>query len=233
MDILITGAGQGLGVCMTRLALQRGHTVYAAAHSLSHVAEEFNDCRGRFAASMHPIVMDVTDAGSIRKASEEISRQGGRLDAIVNNAAVMIEREKTIEDLDLSKMTESFEVNTIGPMRVIQALLPKLYRGKEQVIVNISSEAGTIINAFETNYPYSMSKTALNMFSERLREYLKPKDILVYAVHPGWMRTNMGGTDAPADPEDIANGILDILERKKKIYSKIAFIDSTGRPMPL
>lgn len=233
MNILITGAGQGLGACMASLALQRGHTVYAAVHSLSHIAEELNHCKNRFGTSLHLMAMDVTDAKSIGKAADDIRQQGDTLDAIINNAAVMSEREKTIEDLDLSAMAKSFEVNTIGPMRVIQMLLPKLYRGKDQVIVNISSEAGTIVNAFETNYPYSMSKTALNMFSERLREYLKPKDILVYAVHPGWMRTNMGGMDAPANPEDIANGILDILERKKKIYSKIAFIDSTGRPMPL
>ena len=63
--------------------------------------------------------------------------------------------------------------------------------------------------------------------------YKRPDDIWVYAVHPGWMRTNMGGDDAPANPRDIAVGILSILERKTSIYSKIAFIDSTGRPMPL
>lgn len=233
MKIFITGAGQGLGACLTSIALRRGHTVYAAVHSLNHISEELIHCKNIFATSIHLLEMDVTDEASVQKAAGYIGQNAGSLDAIINNAAIMIEREKTIEELDLSAMSKSFEVNTIGPMRVIQTLLPQIYKGNNQVIVNISSEAGTIINAFETNYPYSISKTALNMFSERLREYLKSKDIRVYAVHPGWMRTNMGGIDAPANPEDIANGILDILERKKKIYSKIAFIDSTGRPMPL
>lgn len=233
MNIFITGAGQGLGACLTFLALHRGHTVYAAVHSLTRIAGEFREYQKHFDTSLHLCEMDVTDAASVKRAADYVEEHGGSLDAVINNAAIMIERDQTIDKLDLSTVSRSFEVNTIGPMRVIQTLLPQIYKGSSQVIVNISSEAGTIINAFETNYQYSMSKTALNMFSERLWEYLKPKDIRVYAVHPGWMRTNMGGIDAPANPEDIANGILDILERKKKIYSKIAFIDSTGRPMPL
>ncbi len=231
--ILITGAGQGLGCHIAAAALARGNKVLAAVHSLPRVSEEMQGLQGRYREKIEVFEMDVSDEESVRKARKMLQGQGKALDGIVNNAAIMVEREKTIEDLDLSAMRSSFEVNTIGPMRVVQQFLPMLYRGNKQVIVNISSEAGTIINAFATNYPYSMSKTALNMFSERLREHLREKDIRVYAVHPGWMRTNMGGVDAPADPRDIAAGIVDILERKKKIYSKIAFIDSTGRPMPL
>lgn len=233
MRILITGAGQGLGCHIAAAALARENEVLAAVHSLSHVSEEMQKLKERYQERLTVFEMDVSDGQSVQNAARMISSKGEALDGIVNNAAIMVEREKTIEELDLSAMQASFEVNTIGPMRVVQRFLPMLYRGSGQVIVNISSEAGTIVNAFPTNYPYSMSKTALNMFSERLREYLREKDIQVYAVHPGWMRTNMGGVDAPADPRDIAAGIVDILERKKKIYSKIAFIDSTGRPMPL
>lgn len=233
MNILITGAGQGLGSWLTALALKRGHRVYAGVHSPERVSDRIKECQERYKENLDVLCLDVTQEKSVEDVAGYVEAYGGTLDAVVNNAGIMIEREKTIEELDLSAMIRTFDVNTIGPMRVVQKVLPLLYRGNRPVIVNISSEAGTIINAFETNYPYSMSKTALNMFSERLREYLKPEDILVYAVHPGWMRTNMGGVDAPADPVDIANGILDILERKKKIYSKIAFIDATGRPMPL
>lgn len=233
MRILITGAGQGLGCWIAAIALERGNEVLAAVHSLGHISEDMRKLQERYQEKITVFEMDVSNEQSVQKAVQMLQDQEKTLDGIVNNAAIMIEREKTIEDLDLSAMQTSFAVNTIGPMRVVQQFLPILYRGSRQVIVNISSEAGTIINAFPTNYPYSMSKTALNMFSERLREYLKEKDIQVYAVHPGWMRTNMGGNDAPADPRDIAEGIVDILERKKKIYSKIAFIDSTGRPMPL
>lgn len=233
MRILVTGAGQGLGCWITTIALERGHEAFAAVHSLQHISEELKVLQRQYSERLVIWEMDVADDASVQKAAGEYREMRNGLDGIVNNAGILIEREKTIEDLDLSAMQISFGVNTIGPMRVVQQFLPILYEGSRQVIVNISSEAGTIINAFPTNYPYSMSKTALNMFSERLREYLKEKDIQVYAVHPGWMRTNMGGNDAPADPRDIASGIVDILERRKTIYSKIAFIDSTGRPMPL
>lgn len=233
MKILITGAGQGLGCWLTLLALQRGHEVFAAVHSFHHSSSQLTECRDKYGGNIHVMEMDVGEEVSVTKAAEQVGKYGSGLDAIINNAGIMLEREKTIEELELSAVTRSFEINTIGPMRVVQKFLPYLRQGNKQVIVNISSEAGTIINAFSTNYPYSMSKTALNMFTERVREYLRKEDIHVYAIHPGWMRTNMGGCDAPANPADIATGILDILERKKEIYSKISFIDSTGRPMPL
>ena len=233
MRIFVTGAARGLGSVITRIALEQGHCVYAAVRTITRVPEEWRQFQSDFAEQLYIVEMDVANAKSVTKVSEQLKQNGVQLDGIVNNAAIMIEGEKTIETLDLTAMVESFEVNTVGPMRVIQNLLPVLRKGANQVIINISSEAGTIINAFPTNYPYSMSKTALNMFSERLREYLRPEGIQVYAVHPGWMRTNMGGMDAPADPRDIARGILDIMERKKQIFSKIAFIDATGRPMPL
>ncbi|MDD2978434.1 MAG: SDR family NAD(P)-dependent oxidoreductase [Hespellia sp.] len=233
MKILITGSGQGLGSSIAAIALSRGHEIIAAVHSRRHVSAKLEKMEEKNRGRVKILEMDVAQEESVSQIAEMFAKADWKLDAIVNNAAIMEAREKTIEELDLGAVSRAFEVNTIGPMRVIQKFLPYLKKGNNQVIVNISSEAGTIINAFPTNYPYSMSKSALNMFSERLREALKEHGILVYAVHPGWMRTNMGGVDAPALPEDIANGILDILERKKKIYSKIAFIDSTGRPMPL
>lgn len=233
MRLLVTGAGQGLGYWICKTALERGWEVFAAVHSLEHVSREALQLKEFYNRRVHMMEMDVSESESIAAARRRVEEFGGILDGIVNNAGIMPEREKNIEELDLSVMMSAFEVNTIGPMRVVQTFLPLLYQGRKQTVINISSEAGTIINAFPTNYPYSMSKTALNMFSERLREYLKPRDIRVYAIHPGWMRTNMGGVDAPANPGDIADGILDILERKKTIYSKIAFIDATGRPMPL
>lgn len=233
MNIIITGAGGGLGCYLASAALNRGHKVYAAVHSSKRISPMMVELKKAYGDRLSVLEMDVSKADSIRKAAHRMEQKGVVLDGIINNAAIMTEREKTIEDLNIDEVLRSFEVNTIGPMRVVQELLPLLYQGERQSIINISSEAGTIINAFPTNYAYSMSKTALNMFSERLREFLREKEIQVYAVHPGWMRTNMGGTDAPADPADIAAGILDIMERKKIIYSKIAFIDATGRPMPL
>ena len=233
MRLLITGANGGLGSWLVRVALEANHQVFATVRNKKAMNSELICHQQEYGDLLTIIEMDVASNKSVEQMASYLNEQQVDLDGIVNVAGIMIEREKVLEELDLTAMTSSYNINTIGPMRVIKALLPNIRRGRSPVIINISSEAGTIINAFPTNYPYSMSKTALNMFSERLREYLRPDDIWVYAVHPGWMRTNMGGDDAPANPRDIAVGILSILERKTSIYSKIAFIDSTGRPMPL
>ena len=233
MRLFVTGASGGLGSVLSSLALERGHEVYASARSMERLRVCLAEEKLRYGEKFTLCPLDVTSPEQTAAVARRIEKNGAFLDGLVNCAAIMIEREKTIDTLDLEKVEESFRVNTIGPMRTVQQFLPFLRRGTRPVIVNVSSEAGTIINAFPTNYAYSISKTALNMFSERLRESERKNGILVYAVHPGWMRTNMGGCDAPADPRDIAGGILDILERKKEIYSKIAFIDATGRPMPL
>ena len=238
MNIMITGAGGGLGSSLTALALERGHVVYASGREEGKVRNALKKClpvpeRWESADRLHICRMDVTNPEEVAAVAAQLEEGGIVLDGLIQCAGIMTGREETIETVDLSEVTACFQVNTAGSMRVVQAMLPLIKKGRNPCIINISSEAGTIINAFPTNYPYSISKAALNMFTERLREHLKEWDILVYAVHPGWMRTNMGGVDAPADPMDIACGILDIVERKKKSYSKIAFIDATGRHMPL
>ena len=232
MRILITGAARGLGFHLTKEAAARGHVVFAAVRPESDAAE-LEALSEQHPALVHIQRMDVTSDQQVHAAVRRIEEQAGALDGIINNAAVTMGNSDTIETLDLSLVQHTMDVNLVGPMRVVQQCLPLLYKGEQQAVINISSEAGTIINAFPTNYPYAMSKTALNMFTERLRAYLLDKHIRVYAIHPGWMRTGMGGSEAPSDPQVVAGGILNILEGKTRITSKIAFIDATGRPMPL
>ncbi|MDF2959139.1 MAG: hypothetical protein K0S39_874 [Paenibacillus sp.] len=231
-NIFITGANRGLGYYLTAEALRRGHTVYAGVRTpnsyplLAPLEQQYPN-------RIRQVEVDVADESSIRKAGEEIRSFTQSLDAVINNAAVLLERDKTLEYLDFDQLRLSFEINTFGPMYIIQQLLPLIYKGSNQTIINISSEAGTIINAFSTNYAYSMSKTALNMFTERLRYYVLDKGIEVYAVHPGWMRTDMGGDEAPGEPIETAAGIMNIIEKKVTITSKISFINHQGKPMPL
>lgn len=230
--ILITGASRGLGYKLTEESLKRGFTVYAGVRS-PDACPLLDNLDGQYPGRIRRIALDMADEGSIRRACEELSAQMDSLDAVINNAAVLLEREKTIEELDFDQLRLTFAVNTFGPMYLIQQLLPLIYKGSSPVIVNVSSESGTILNAFSTNYAYSMSKTALNMFTERLRHYLSGRDIQAYAVHPGWMRTDMGGEEAPGDPVETANGIMDMIERKLTITSKISFVNHQGKPMPL
>jgi len=228
MHILITGAARGLGFYLSAESVSRGHTVYAAVRSESDVGE-LEKLSDKYKGFVRILRMDVADQEQVVDGLKKVDR----LDAVINNAAITMGNQDTIETLDLDFIRQTMEVNLLGPMRVVQASLPLLYKGTNAVIINISSEAGTIINAFPTNYPYAISKTSLNMFTERLRAFLIDRNIRVYAIHPGWMRTAMGGATAPADPTVVAGGILDILEGRTTIHSKISFIDATGRPMPL
>jgi len=234
LRIVITGANRGLGYQFTKIGLEKGNTIVAGVRVLEEGGKAFRALKERFNERLHIIQLDVTKESTLSAAAHYVRETLGGIDVIINNAGILVERDKTIEDLDMRQLIRTFEVNTFGPMRVIRNFLPLMTpSGEQQAIINISSEAGTILNAFPTNYPYSMSKTALNMFSERLREYLKERGIRVYAVHPGWMKTDMGGEEAPYDPENTANGVYNIIENKVNVYSKISFIDFNGRPMPL
>ena len=111
--------------------------------------------------------------------------------------------------------------------------LPLLYKGNQKAIINISSDAGSIQNAYGGDFPYGVSKAALNMFSVQLSRYVKVKDIAVYAVHPGWIKTDMGGGNATGYPDESAMGILDILEGKITGTSELGFIDFRGQEMKI
>jgi NAD(P)-dependent dehydrogenase (short-subunit alcohol dehydrogenase family) len=232
MRALVTGAARGLGLEIVREGVKRGHQIAASVRPES-VSEALTAL-----AESHPdrITVFRMDVASGRQAAEVAARltaSWGALDALVNNAAILIGRYESIEALNLDDVRRTFEVNVLGVMNVVQQCLPLLFLGEKPVVINVSSEAGTIVNAFPANYPYAISKTAVNMFTERLRAHLSDRDIHAWAIHPGWMRTAMGGGDAPVDPAVTAWGFWEILERKTVITSKIAFIDATGRPMPL
>ncbi|WP_342042485.1 SDR family NAD(P)-dependent oxidoreductase [Bacillus sp. OTU2372] len=105
--------------------------------------------------------------------------------------------------------------------------------GDSSSIINISSEAGSFENAYGGDYAYAASKTALNMFSQQLNQYVNGKNIQVYAVHPGWIKTDMGGSNAPGNPIDTAKGIFNLVETRLTVESKYVFINHEGKPMAI
>ncbi|HEO8420816.1 TPA: SDR family oxidoreductase [Yersinia enterocolitica] len=232
MKIVLTGANRGLGIHLARTALERGHTVLAGVRTVAEDAP-INRLKKQYPDRVYTYFLDVTDENSIAKAAELVANDVGSIDGIINNAGVLTERGKAIEELDFDNVQFTMDVNVLGPMRVMKHFLPLLYNGKKQAIINISSEAGSIQNAYGGDFPYGISKAALNMFTVQLSSYVKDKDIAVYAVHPGWIKTDMGGENATGYPEDSANGILEILEGKIDITSELGFIDFTGKEMKI
>lgn len=234
MKILITGANRGLGLSLTKIGLDHGHTIFAGSRNIDEQATaQLRELQKMYSEKLHIVQLDVTNEESVKQAVEEVASLTDSLDGLINNAAILNEREKTIEDLDIEACMLAFDINTLGPVRVVKHFLSLLKKGKDQSLINISSEAGSLTNAYSGDYPYGMSKVALNMLTEKLRVTLKDDGIQVLSIHPGWMRTDMGGENATLNPIESAEGIFKIIHRKKTIESRYAFVDHVGRPMDI
>jgi NAD(P)-dependent dehydrogenase (short-subunit alcohol dehydrogenase family) len=231
MQILITGANRGLGLALSQVGAERGHQILAGVRDPQKSKESLTQSEIYKSISFLPL--DVTDEESVSVAAHFVKENFGTIDVIINNAGILLERGKRLEDLDLDQVKITFEVNFFGPIRVVKHFLPLLMMGDRSSIINISSEAGSITNAYGGDYAYASSKTALNMFSQQLSQYVQSNNVRVYSIHPGWIRTDMGGESAPGSPIDTANGIFDIIERKRVIESRNAFITYEGHSMPL
>jgi NAD(P)-dependent dehydrogenase (short-subunit alcohol dehydrogenase family) len=137
--------------------------------------------------------LDVADPESVEAAVDRIRREHGRLDAVVNNAAILYDTWQRGVDADLDQVREAFETNVIGAWRVVQAALPLLRQSPAGRIVNVSSGAGALTDMGGGAPAYRTSKAALNALTRVLAAELRADRILVNAICPGWVATDMGG----------------------------------------
>ncbi len=229
--VLITGADKGLGFSLAARFLRGGFRVFAGVRDASAAAHK------RWAAypqAPHCIPLDVADPAAIREAVRQISTITPALDILINNAGVHLEKQAAaLEELDLGDghLERTMAVNVFGPLRVTQQCLPLLEAGHGQRIVNISSEAGSIADCGRSReFAYCMSKSALNMQSKLLWNYLAPRGYQVLTIHPGWMRTDMGGQNADISPDQSADGIFDLATQGHLPPDEI-YLDYQGRPL--
>ena len=225
MKIAVTGASRGLGRALCEEALARGWQVIALCR---RIPEDKIPSDGQ---SLEYGILDLENPDSIIAAADRIVSENEVLDGLINNAGLVAGRENTLETLNLDDLRRCMQVNVYGPMELTRRLLPLLRKSTSAGIVNITSAAGALKGPRETDYPYAMSKCALNMFSEKLRVYTERDSIRVAAVHPGWMRTALGSPNAPVDPRESAANILDILCGARKIEADPAYVDRFGKPI--
>jgi NAD(P)-dependent dehydrogenase (short-subunit alcohol dehydrogenase family) len=230
-NVLITGASRGLGYALTIQYLKNGYTVFACARNreetkLTSLKEEFND-------NLHILQMDIAISSSVKEAAQEASKYCNKLDIIINNAGIHPEGTlEILENVNLDNALEVYNVNSVGALRVAKEFLDLLQHGDEKILLNISSEAGSISNCPRSKeFHYCMSKAAMNMGSMLLQNYLKERNIKVLAVHPGWIRTDMGGTNADLAPLEAAQCILDLTVNKKYQMDDPVFIDRYGKEL--
>jgi NAD(P)-dependent dehydrogenase (short-subunit alcohol dehydrogenase family) len=178
------------------------------------------------------IPLDVTCQDSVREAARLTAGKTAALDMLINNAGVIFsDNTLPLEELDLANrhLEQTMAVNAFGPLRVTQQLLPLLEKGVKKLIVNISSEAGSIADCQrEAWFAYCMSKTALNMQSKLLQNYLGQRGYKILAIHPGWMRTSMGGPGADVPPDETAAGIYQLAMKSWSIDDPI-YMDYQGK----
>jgi NAD(P)-dependent dehydrogenase (short-subunit alcohol dehydrogenase family) len=228
-SVLITGAGRGLGLALTRAFLEKGFTVFALSSSRREALDALvKESEGR----LHAYLCDVTQEEQIADAARKIAEKTDSLDILINNAAVFLEeRDRDLDRIDFEAMKKTYDVNAVSPLRVIKHFIGLLLKGGRRQIVNISSEAGSVADSWrKSEYGYCMSKSALNMASSILQNRFREDGVKVLALHPGWVRTDMGGKEAPILPEESAKKLSALILKKWKPADPIYF-DLDGKNM--
>ena len=230
-NVLITGADKGLGLALTELYLKQEFCVYSCLYQ--QPTDAILKLKEQYKENLVILQMDVGDDDSVRRATEILSGLTDSIDILINNAGVHFkDSHKSLEDIDFEVALKTININSLGPLRVIKALLPLVENSTSKVIADISSEAGSISECWrDKQYDYCMSKAALNMQCNILQRYLKPKGIKVLAIHPGWMRTDMGGADAEIEPKTSAEGISKLIEKYSGDIEGPIYMDYTGKLM--
>jgi NAD(P)-dependent dehydrogenase (short-subunit alcohol dehydrogenase family) len=228
--VIVTGASRGLGLEFTRQLLARGDRVIAACRDPQR-AEALQALVGAHPDRVHALTLDVADTGSIAAFAEEAAQVFDGIDLLLNNAGKLLRGER-FGSVEAVSLQSSFATNASGPYLLTQALAPLLAKGGHAVVANISSQLGSIArtNSFYTP-TYAISKAALNMATVLLGHALADSGVCVIAFHPGWVKTAMGGVDAPLSPRVSVAGMLDVISGLKTEDSG-TFVDYQGKPVP-
>jgi NAD(P)-dependent dehydrogenase (short-subunit alcohol dehydrogenase family) len=209
---------------MCRVLATRGDRVIATARATTPALAELASAHG-----VEVMELEVTDAGSIKALAKRLS--GRPIDALINNAGVS-STAKSISELTMEELQRVFAINASAPMLVAAALLPNLRLGARKVVMNISSQLASIANnKGGSTYPYRASKTALNQLTVCMANELRADGFCCVCVHPGWVKTDMGGPNAPLLPPESAGYLIRLLDGLTPAKSG-SFLNYDGATMP-
>jgi short-subunit dehydrogenase len=203
---LITGAARGIGAELARQALAAGHEVIGTVRQvLPDVGDGMTLISG----------VDMTKLETIARIGDALN--GRPIDVLINNAGIIGPKRQSTLDMDFAGFEETLLVNAVAPLRVTQAVLPNLRAARDQngiaKIATISSAMGQLSRPSSSQIAYRASKAAVNKVMQGLAADLKREQIAVAILHPGWVRTDMGGGGADIAVEDSAAGILSVVDR--------------------
>jgi NAD(P)-dependent dehydrogenase (short-subunit alcohol dehydrogenase family) len=209
---LVTGANKGIGFEIAKKLADRDITVLIGARNQENGLKAQKQLRGTD-LDVHHVLLDVTDAMSIQTAVGRIKDEFRRLDILVNNAGIMIDSKTGITELNATIFQNTLETNALGPLLLSQACLPLMKANNYGRIVNMSSTLGSLtdiaspdsVHAQVQAPAYRLSKTLLNGITVLLAAQMRGTNVLVNSACPGWVRTDLGGRQAPLSPEQGAD----------------------------
>ena len=227
---LVTGANRGLGLEFTRQLLARGDRVIAACRHPGK-ASTLNLLAGEYPGHLRVVPLDVAEPRHHAALAGELPllTDGHPLDLLINNAGVLRGGER-FGQVQAGDLEASFRTHALGPLLLAQALFPQLAEGG--TVANISSEIGSISLRQEFRTPsYAIGKAAQNMVTSLLAPALAVRGIKTVALHPGWVRTDMGGDQASLTPHDSVAGLLRVIAGLQAGDSG-SFLDWQGQALP-
>ncbi|HEY1334998.1 MAG TPA: SDR family oxidoreductase [Myxococcaceae bacterium] len=225
MRFVVTGANRGIGLEFVKQLTGRGEEVDATARDPDGAPEL--QAIARPGVRLRIYRLDVSEDASVAAFAEQLVP--GMVDVLINNAGVS--GAKGGELIDPADVLRVLNVNAVGTLRVVRALLPRLREGKGKKIVNLTSMLGSISDATGGRYAYRSSKAAVNMATRLLAEDLRGEGFRTVALHPGWVQTRMGGAGAPVAPDQSVRGMLRIIDGLTAEQSGRVF-DFQGREIP-
>ncbi|MCR8630085.1 SDR family NAD(P)-dependent oxidoreductase [Paenibacillus radicis (ex Xue et al. 2023)] len=232
----ISGTDRGIGLELVKHLLKEGYIVFAGGiikdnESISQLAEQFP-------GQLHASILDVGSDASVKEFAAFIESKTDKLDLLINNAAILGETKQTVEDsIDFDDIQRVYNITAVGAIRLSNLLIRPVMNGGK-LIVNISSEAGSIGNSYrEAWFGYCMAKAALNMGSSIIHNKIRKQGGRVMLLHPGWVKTFMQGTwndQGTYTPEEAASNIVKrIDEFKDQIRELPIYIEAdTGKELP-
>ncbi|XP_036423910.1 C-factor-like [Colossoma macropomum] len=247
-SVLITGASRGLGLQMVKHLVshaERPKKIIATARNPDGAQELQQLVKSH--SDIHILPLDVVSDASIEAAVKEVSSIVGAagLNCLINNAGILIDSD--LNTVTRDAMMKTFESNTVAPLFITKAFLPLLKTAAaagqgsgmgvhRSAVVNISSLLGSVqLNwgegAIYKAYAYRVSKSGLNMVTRCLAADLESEGILCTALHPGWVRTDMGGPDAPLSPDESISSMLSVISGLT-VKDHGEFLDYSGKNLP-
>jgi NAD(P)-dependent dehydrogenase (short-subunit alcohol dehydrogenase family) len=218
--VLITGAGRGLGLELARQYAKDGWRVIATARASAPQLE---------ATGARVLKVDVTDFPAVNRISPAL--KGEPIDVLFCNAGIIGKRGMALGRFDYAEWEKVLRVNLLGSAAVIEALVDNVAASERKTIAVMSSRLGSIAETSGDTLPYATSKAALNLLARGLAARLAERSIVVAALSPGWVRTDMGGESAPLTPEASVRGLRKVLEGLRREDSG-SFLSYDGTTIP-